>query len=354
MIVIDGSYGEGGGQILRTSIAFSSLLMVPVRIVNIRAKRSNPGLRRQHMTAIEILRELTDADVEGLKLGSRELTFIPRRRRGGEFKFNVGTAGSIPLVLQAILPVLAYAPTRSTITIIGGTDVAWSPPIDYVRLIMLRVLRWMGLIVNLEVKRRGHYPRGGGEVRVTVDPVSKLKPLHLTSQGRLLKIEGISHCVKLPQHVAERQARAAIEKLREKDLDVEYDIELEYYPRGSDPHLSPGSGIVLAAVTEETVLGGDSLGEKGKPAEIVGREAAEKLIREIESGAALDSHMSDMILPYIAIADGTSTFTGSKLTMHAHTNMYVIERIAGVKFQLLEGRVGERFKVKVEGLNMTR
>lgn len=354
MIVLDGSFGEGGGQILRTSIAFSALLGEPVKIVNIRAKRSNPGLRRQHMTAVKILAEITEAEVEGLHLGSKELTFKPKCKKSDNFTFDIGTAGSIPLVLQAILPVLMFSPSKSTVTITGGTDVAWSPPIDYIRLVMLKFLRLMGVNVKIEVFRRGHYPRGGGRVRVEVDPVSKLEPLEMTSQGRVLRIEGVSHCVKLPRHVAERQARSAINELKSKGFNVDFKVDIESYPPDRDPHFSPGSGIVLAAITENTVLGGDALGEKGKPAEIVGREAAIKLLEEVRSGAALDSHMSDMILPYLAVASGTSIFTGSKLTMHAYTNMYVIEKLSGVKFELLKGSIGKPFKVKVEGLSFSR
>ena len=352
MIIIDGSYGEGGGQILRTSIALSSLLQQPVKVINIRAKRSNPGLRRQHMTAVEILAKITDAEVEGLTLGSKELTFIPRARRGGEYFFDVGTAGSVPLVIQAILPVLAFARSRSKVTIRGGTDVRWSPPIDYIRLVFLELLETMGVNAHIEVSRRGHYPRGGGVVTVTVEPVGKLSPVDLTEPGRVLTIRGVSHCVRLPRHVAERQASAAVDLLRREGVTADIDIKVEWYPPDDDPHLGPGSGIVLAAVTERSILGGDSLGERGKPAETVGREAAKKLLLELKSGRALDMHMSDMILPYIAVAEGVSTVSGSKLTMHAYTNMYVIEKIAGVKFELIEGEIGSPFKVRVRGLGI--
>ena len=354
MIVIDGSFGEGGGQILRTSIAMSALLLKPIRVINIRAKRSNPGLRRQHMTAIEVLGKLTDAEIEGLHLGSKELTFIPKRRRSGSFYFDIGTAGSISLVLQAALPVLSLAPSETTLTIKGGTDVPWSPPIDYLRLVFLEIISKMGIKAKIHVLRRGHYPKGGGEVKVHVWPTKKLKPLSLVSVGELIKVKGVSHCVKLPKHVAERQAKAAREHLVSNGIPLNIiELDLEYYPPDRDPHLGPGSGIVLVGVYENSCVGSDALGERGKPAEIVGKEAANKLLLEIRSHKPLDLHMADMILPYIAIADGISEISASKLTLHAYTNMHVIEKLTGVKFKLLEGELDKPFRVKVKGLGIT-
>ena len=269
-IEIDGSYGEGGGQILRSSVALSALVMKPVHVFNIRAKRSNPGLRPQHVTAVRAVATISDALVKGLSIGSREIYFTPRRRAYGHFKFDVGTAGSISLVLQALLPAAAFAPGPCTFEIIGGTDVMRAPPIDYIRNVFLPWLRKMGYHVRIEVRRRGHYPRGGGHVISMTQPVKTLKPLTALERGKIVEIRGLSHCVKLPRHVAERQARSAEKVLKEAGFD-NVKIDLEWYPPGRDPHLGPGSAIVLWAITDKGfIIGADALGERGKRAEIVG------------------------------------------------------------------------------------
>lgn len=349
IIEIDGSMGEGGGQVLRTAIALSALSMKPVRVYNIRAKRSNPGLRPQHLTGIKMLAEITEAEVQGLHVNSMSLTFYPKQHRSGRFKFNIGTAGSISLVLQTILPVLAFTPGKTELKIIGGTDVRWSPPIDYVKNVFTRYLEKMGYKVEIEVARRGHYPRGGGIIRVVTHPIKKLKPIRMTELGEIVKIEGISHCVKLPRHVAERQKRTAIQILRNAGYN-NIEIKSEWYEPARDKHLGPGSGIVLWAISDKgAVVGADALGERGKRAEQVGREAAKKLLEEMSSNTPIDRHVGDMLPPYMAIADGKSQIAVSKLTLHAKTNIEVIERILEVEFNVKEEH---KAKVNVKGLGM--
>ncbi len=354
IIEIDGSILEGGGQILRTTLALSALTGKPVRIYNIRAKRSNPGLQAQHLTCVRAVAELCNAQVEGAYKGSKELLFIPGKLRSGHFRFDIGTAGSISLVIQAILPVLVFAPGRCVVEITGGTDVHWSPPIDYVRNVLLPILSRMGVRAEVHVIRRGHYPRGGGHVRVVVDPIEKLRPITSVDFGTLKEIRGRSHCVKLPHHVAERQARAAREYLKKHGIDVPIEIELETYPPDRDPHLGPGSGIVLWAVSDKgEIIGADAVGEKGKPAEQVGQEAASKLIEDLSTGRAFDRHMGDMLIPYIALADGYSRIGIAKLTLHTITNIHITEKILGVKFKV-EGKENEPGIVEVQGLGFTR
>ncbi len=352
MLVIDGSFGEGGGQILRTTLALAIVLQKPVKVINIRVKRSNPGLRPQHLTVVKALAEISNADVEGAFKGSTTLIFKPRDLRGGNYSFNIGTAGSVTLVLQALLPVLVYADRPSTIEIIGGTDVPWSPPIDYVINVMIPVLSKLG-IENVEIKvlRRGHYPRGGGRVRIEVIPPRELNSVTLTSLGEIVKIEGLSHAVKLPCHVAERQAKAASE-LIEKSLGLKPQISIECYEPSKDPHLGPGSGIVLWAQGEYSIMGGDSLGARGKRAEIVGKEAASKLLEDLATHKALDRHMSDNIIPYLALARGESIVTGAKLTLHAYTNIHIVSKLTGASISF-EGDLNKPFKVKVRGIGLS-
>ncbi|BEP18057.1 RNA 3'-terminal phosphate cyclase [Pyrofollis japonicus] len=357
MIVIDGSMGEGGGQILRTALALAALLGKEIKIVNIRAKRPRPGLQRQHMVSVRAVAELSNAKVEGLRLGSTEIVFRPGGLRGGSFRFDIGTAGSITLVLQAIMPIAAFAPSPIRVEIRGGTDVPWSPPIDYIRFVFSRILEKFGYNYNVHVKRRGHYPKGGGIVVFEVaHPPRRLNSAKLDFRGEVKAIEGISHAVKLPRHVAERQARSAEQLLRSKLGDIPIKISIEWYEPSRDPHLGPGSGIVLWAYTERSILGGDSLGARGKPAEKVGSEAAERLYEDLLTGKALDRHASDMVLPYAALACGTSLIGGARLTLHAWTNIELIKKLVPeAKIKYIEGgNIGKPFLLNVEGICLSK
>ncbi|MEM3071967.1 MAG: RNA 3'-terminal phosphate cyclase [Candidatus Bathyarchaeia archaeon] len=347
LIEIPGDMLEGGGQIIRTALALATLLKKDIRLFNIRGGRKPPGLKAQHATGIKAAAAVSNAEVEGLEVGSRELYFKPKTIKGGIFRFEVGTAGSVSLVLQAIMPALAFSSTRTEISITGGTDVKWSPTIDYLRLVALPVLSNMGYKAQLTVKRRGHYPKGGGEVVMTVDPVEKLRGVQLLRRGEVLKVGGVSHCVNLPAHVADRQASSA-EKYLERAGIRSVEVIREVLSG-----LGPGSGVTLyAASSGGCIIGADALGEKGKPAERVGEEAAAKLVEEIQSQTCLDRHMGDMIIPYMAVAEGRSHVTTSKITLHTLTNIRVSEIITGVKFEV-KGGLNQPGSISVEGLGLT-
>jgi len=349
MIEIPGDTLEGGGQIVRTTLALSALTGKPVTITKIRENRPNPGLQPQHFVAVKVLAAACDAETEGVEVGSRRLTFTPRGHNAGRYRFDVGTAGSIPLILQALMPAAAFAQGRLEVELTGGTDVRWSPSIDYINLIQLPIIHRMGYDAAIEVHRRGHYPKGGGRVYATMNPPHLLKALHLLERGELAGIEGISHCVKLPSHVAQRQANAARKKLNAAGFSAA-NIATETYPPDHDPHIAPGSGItLLAKFANGAVLGSDSLGERGKPAEAVGAEAASKLIMELASGAPLDRHMGDIIIPYLAVAEGKSEIQISEITTHTLTNIKVAETLTGASFHL-EGELHQPGTIRVEGL----
>jgi len=351
MIEIQGDMLEGGGQIIRTSISLAALTGEHIHITKIRHKRPNPGLQAQHVTAARAIARLCDAETEGLTLGSTELVFKPNGHKSGKFKFDVGTAGSIPLVLQALMPCIAFVTDKIELEITGGTDVKWSPPIDYIRLITLPTLQLMGYEINLTVNRRGHYPKGGGNVTISMNPPKKLSSITMTKQDKLTSIHGVSHSVKLPRHVAQRQAEAAKRVLNKAGYN-ELRFEVESYEKDKDPHMGPGSGITLATTHENpSIIGADSLGEKGKPAEQVGEEAARQLIEELNTRAPLDRHMGDMIIPYMAVADGHSEIFVSYITMHTLTNIRIAERILKVKFQV-NGDVMEPGRISVDGTSL--
>ncbi|MEB3765071.1 MAG: RNA 3'-terminal phosphate cyclase [Desulfurococcales archaeon] len=355
LVIIDGSMGEGGGQILRTAIALSAVTGIPVKVVNIRAKRKNPGLRPQHLTAIKALVEVTSGRAKGLYVGSTSIEFYPGTIRGGNYFFDIGTAGSISLLLQAILPALAFAQEPVEATIRGGTDVKMAPTIDYMRMVFAPLLSLFGYNVDIELVRRGHYPRGGGIVKLRIrNPPKTLKPVDLTTRGTLKSIEGLSHCVKLPQHVAERQARSARAYIKSR-LGIEPVIKLEFYEKGKDPHLGPGSGIALWAIFDRSIMGADALGEKGKPAEKVGEEAASKLVDDILTGASVDRFASDMLPVYMALASGTSYYSGARLTSHAETVFRLLELILGDSIRIeYSGGPNRPFKASIRGMGLTR
>lgn len=351
MIDVDGSFGEGGGQVLRTTVGLSALLGEQVHVSNIRAKRPNPGLRAQHMTAIKAVAALSDAETRGLEIGSTDLFFAPKKRASGSFKFDVGTAGSISLVLQALMPTAAFSAGGAEFEITGGTDVRWSPTVDYVRFVILPILSRLGYSAELRLLRRGHYPKGGGKVWMKIQPCKGLTRFFLDSRSEVKKIHGVSHCVRLPSHVAQRQATAAENTLKELQQ-VDVSVKLETYPPQSDPHIAPGSGIVL--YTDEgcgTVLGADAIGERGVPAEEVGRHAARLLLEEIKSVAPIDRHMSDILIPYLAVAEGKSEFRTSQITMHTITNAKIAELVSGAETEV-EGELGNPGTIRVKGIGL--
>ena len=351
MIEISGDLLEGGGQIVRTTLALSALIGKEVTITKIRDKRPNPGLQAQHVVAAKAVATICNAETVDLVLGSRRLTFTPRGHVAGRFSFDVGTAGSIPLILQALMPAAAYAPAPVEFELTGGTDVRWSPSIDYLRLIQLPLLERMGYSAWIQVHNRGHYPRGGGRVSVKINPPRRLTAVSWLERGELSGIEGISHCVRLPSHVAQRQATAAVQRLRVAGYDA-VNITTETYPAAHDPHLGPGSGITLVAkFTSGAVIGADSLGERGKPAEAVGEEAASKLTRELDANASLDKHMGDIIIPFMAVADGRSEVHVSEITPHTLTNIKISETLTGVKFKV-EGELHRSGRISVDGLGL--
>lgn len=336
MIEIDGAHGEGGGQILRTSIALSTLTGTAVRIFNIRANRPKPGLSYQHLTAIEVVAELSNGTATGLHKGSKVVEFQPGKLKGGRFSFDIGTAGSVTLVLQACLLPLLYARESTELLIRGGTDVKWSPPIDYFEHVFSALLRRMGADVKLELKARGYYPKGGGEVEVRIEPVNELRALDLSRATAPKKINGVVHISKLPEHVLKRMKHSALKRL------VNYDVSIKDDMRDSP---SAGAGIVLWT---DTLSGASSLGERGVPAEKVGAQAADVLLADIRAGATVDVFAADQVLTYLALAKGRSTFLTRTLSNHAKTGIWLIEQFLDTKFSA--DAVGALRRVVVEGV----
>lgn len=342
MITLDGSHGEGGGQLLRMAVALSALRSVPVTVEKIRAGRPNPGLAAQHVTAVRAVAALCDAEVDGLEIGSKTVVFRPGAVRGGRHTFDVGTAGSVTLVLQACLPVALAAREAVRLRLSGGTDVRWSPPLDYFARVFLPLLHRVGGRVNVEMIRRGYYPRGGGIVDVTIEPAPRWSPLEIPDSGPLRNIRGIAHVSNLPADIPKRMKHAAMRRLHGHG-----DVKIEERVYSGDDAIGQGGALVLWAETEHTILGATSLAERGKPSERVGEEAAVALWAEIESGATLDIHASDQLLPYLSLSESTSAFTVREISGHLSTLAWLLP-------QFLERGItiephGRRRIVRVDG-----
>jgi len=335
MIEIDGSFGSGGGQILRTACALSAVTKKPCRVFNIRRGREKPGLMPQHLLGIQTLSQLCNGRLEGDSLGSEEIKFYPGEINGSRTSINVKfeTAGSITLVLQTLIPPALFAPVPIKVVFDGGaTDTFFSPTMNYFQHVFSKILTQItencSPPVEINVIRRGYYPEGGAKVEVKVYP-SKLKNLNLTERGSFKKIlvfSGASNSLK-NKKVAERQIAGVREILGKLKLPTEEKVE--YYDTRC-----PGSQICLVAEFENTVIGTDNLGKLGKRAEDVGKESALELLREQKSGTCLDKHLSDQILPYLVLAPGKSQVTVSEITNHCETNIWVIEKFIEGKFEI--------------------
>ncbi len=331
MITIDGSIGEAGGQILRTAIGLSSLLLKPVKITNIRKNRPNLGLKSQHLTGVKIAGEFTNADIKGLKLNSTEIEFIPKSHRIRSREIDVGTSGSIGLLLQTLTPLLIFADDDVTLDIIGGTAGLGSPTIQYIQNVTFPVLNKLGVhLPEIEIVREGFYPKGQGRVKITFHPVKRLKSVRMIERGKIKSINGISVVGSLPEDIAKRQANSAKKAL------VEHGYPDAQIGEKVVNTTSPGTSLTLWAGCENTVMGADNIGKLGKRAEQVGEECATDLINSLNSNAALDKWMADQIIPFLALAKDHSEVKVEEITEHCGTNMLVTELILNMKFDVDE------------------
>jgi len=329
---IDGSQKSGSGTILRLSVALAAIIGQPLHIYNIRQNRPQPGLKPQHLEAVLTAAKLCSAEVQGATLNSRELWFKPHAVRSGSFEAEIGTAGSIPMLLMTVLPICAFAKDTVRLRVAkGGTDVSHSPTINYMRNVLLPVLKQMGLDASITVHKYGYYPKGMGEITLTVTPQRSLQPLRSENFGKLKSVKGVSVCTFLAERkVAERQAKAAREYLAEKG----YAASIQVVNDRSNP-LQKGSSIALWAETDTgAAVGADAIGELGKTSEAVGREAAEKLYAEFSAMPTVDVHLADMLIPYVALAEGASVFSARRVSDHLEANIWLAEKMLGARFNI--------------------
>ncbi len=332
LVTIDGSFGEGGGAILRTALALSAILQKPCEVFNIRKGRKPPGLKPQHLISVKQVAKLCSAFVEGAELGSTEIKFYPQKIQAKDLHVKIDTAGSITLCLQNLLPVCFFAPKPVEIFFEGGgTDVPFSPPWDYYQFVFFKLLEKIGAKVEGEVERRGFWPAGGAKAKVKVFP-SKWETFSFLERGKLKKVSLFSVA---SQHlkekkVAERQVAGAKEILGK--INIELEERKDYVET-----ISPGSAFCLVAEFEKTVLGFDRLGEIGKRSEEIGKECALEFLKMAKNPDCLDFHAADQILIYMALAQKESKILVSQLSLHAYTNIFVIEKFLSVKFEFQNG-----------------
>jgi RNA 3'-terminal phosphate cyclase (ATP) len=339
---IDGSQGEGGGQIIRTAVSLSAITLKPIEVTNIRAKRQNPGLRPQHMTGIKIIAELFHAEVENLKVGADWVRFAPSDKfEGGSVKVDIRTAGSISMILMAVVPAVSLSGNSLELEVTGGTDVSASPTIDYVNHVLANAYLEIGIKFSTDILKRGYYPKGGGIVQSTIEPCRTPGGVELLSTRHVApKITSV--CCKLPRQVAERQISSAMIALEKKG------IRCSNYSASIETSVSPGSSILIYSATDfGPFVGGDSIGELGKRAEAVGTEAARRYLESTLMQAPVDPFLADMLVLPLALAKGRSKYRTAWATEHLRTNLQVASQLAGCKYNI--ERQGRTHVVTIEG-----
>lgn len=335
VLTLDASHGEGGGQVLRTALSLSVALGRPMTLRRIRARRARPGLQPQHLTVVRALAAISDAEVRGDALDSTEVTFIPHGLRGGAHRFDVGairgSAGSVSLLFQALLLPLALAAEPSHLVLKGGTHVPWSPPVHYVTAVFLPTLRSIGVKAELILCRWGFYPAGGGEVEASVTPGRSWSGLTWETRSAPPTLAGVSAVSRLPLDIARRQRGRALDRLAEHGLAAEIALVED------NAALSPGTFIALTAMGDPGLAGFSALGRRGVRAEAVADEAVDPLLAYLDSGAAVDGHLADQLIPFLALASEPSAFTCPTLSSHLRTVAWVVEQLLPAQVAFQEG-----------------
>ncbi len=341
MFEIDGSQKSGSGTMLRLSIALSAITGCPLHIFNIRHNRPKSGLKPQHLEAVLTAAKLCNAELKGVKLRSKEIWFKPKKIKGANITAEIGTAGSISALIMTVLPICVFANNPVKLNIIkGGTDVLYSPTINFMRFVLLVTLKKMGVNASLQVNSYGYYPKGMGKVTLIVTPSNCLEPIQLGQFGTIKSVEGISVSTFLKtQKVAERQTNAAINYLASKG----YGANIKTVYDQSNPY-QKGSSITLWAKTNTGVLvGADAIGSYQKSSEEVGIEAAKKLVVELQSNSTVDVNLSDMLIPFMALAKGTSTFLTRVISDHLETNIWLMKTLLETNFTI--DKIGNLYRI---------
>ena len=347
MLTIDGAYGEGGGQILRSAVTLSAITGKSIEVINIRAKRHNPGLRPQHMHATRAVAEIFSARVENLKVGAEWIRFVPKpdNYEGGELRIDTGTAGSIPMILQTIIPAVALSGKSLSVQVTGGTDVKMSPTADYLRFIMHNAYKNIGINFSLNILKRGYYPKGGGVIQAEISPCKNISSFDLLNR-RNVEPKIASVCCQLPKSVAERQISSALLRLERRG------VRCNFYSSSFESSLSPGTSILVYSESDfGPYIGGDSIGARDKSAEKVGEEAVQNFIESYEVNVPIDRFLADMLVIPLSLTKGKSRYRIGIATEHLKTNLHVVSQIVGCKYQIEPAE--KSYIVTIEGSRLS-
>lgn len=337
---VDGSYGEGGGQIIRSSVALSAITGKPVHINNIRAKRAKPGLQNQHLMAVTAAAEISGAKLDGAAVGSTELHFSPTKQpAAGEYRFDIRTAGAANLVIQTVLVPLALTGSECSVTVSGGTHNPMAPPAEYLEFVFLPALAEAGLSASLSTSKHGFYPKGGGEVSVKFKLENGFKAVDLTFRGELQKGGGVVLASNLPNTVLER-GEAALRQFLPSELPIEHRLK---------PSLGPGAAAFAYTQYECGFGGFTSLGERGKPMEKVAEECGSQFEKWLAADAPVDEHLADQLVLPMALAKGTSRFRTIEVTEHLRTVLWLVGHFVPAAMELEELPDGSGI-VRIDGV----
>lgn len=335
ILKIDGSHGESGGQILRSAVTLSSITQIPIQIENIRKNRKVPGLRAQHLTAIRLLAKICNAKVDGLHIGSSTVKFHPNQIQDTSLHENVGTAGSIPLILQVLIPAAALAKKKLELSIIGGTDVLWSPTSDYTKYVLKEAYARIGINFSMEIEKRGYYPKGGGVVNISVLPIKKLNPIFLTKKNtRDAKL------LYTYSKIRSDDITPLIENVKKNLMDNNFSIEFQINEQAAQDQ---GASLVIFSQDPTSINGTDEL-LNFKNNNIFGKKCLNNFL---ESNLGVDNNLADMLVTPLSLINETSIFTVREISQHLQTNLYTTAKITGCKYGI--GKINDGYEIRIQG-----
>lgn len=334
LMKIDGSFGEGGGQIIRSAITLSAITKKPIRLENIRKNRKKDGLRAQHLTAIKLLGNICNAEIIGNEIGSTFVEFIPHEIEDRVLEENIGTAGSISLIMQVLIPAISFCKRKLELSITGGTDVAWSPTAEYTRQVLHEAYSRMGINFSMEIKRRGYYPKGNGLINLQISPSKQLQPINLKKR-KTKEAKLFCSFSKISQEVIDNSIQKIQKKLQEKKFQITTTVT-------NDNALDAGSSLLIMSKDSDSIIGIDSLFDNKI------QDFKPKIHQEfINSKFSVDEHLSDMLVLPASLTKEMSIFQVDKISSHLETNLYVTSKMTDCKYGI--GKIDDGYEVRIVG-----